>query len=188
MQAVGEKTTLAFMSAEGTITRRPRLIGPRRTFAIIASSYNEEYVQGLIDSCRDELVAHMPNASIPLYHVPGAYEIPVCAEYIANHTGVDVIVALGVVLEGETAHADIIARVVAEQLAGIAVRHQVPIINEVLLLKDEEQAKARCFGEELNRGAEAAHAALGMGELFQKLHTAYPGERARGGARERATS
>lgn len=176
------------MSAEGTITRRPRLIGPRRTFAIIASSYNEEYVRGLIDSCRNEIVAHMPNASIPLYHVPGAYEIPVCAEYIANHTHSDVIIALGVVIEGETAHADIIGRVVAEKLADLAIRHELPVINEVLLVKNEEQAKARCFGEELNRGVEAAHAALSMAELFQKLHTAYPSDRSSRGARERATT
>lgn len=174
------------MSAEGTIARRPRLIGPRRTFAIVASSYNEEYVQGLINSCRDEIVAHQPNASIPLYQVPGAYEIPVCAEYIASHTHTDVIIALGVVIEGETAHGDIIARIVAEKLADIAVRHQLPVINEVLLVKNEEQAKARCFGVELNRGVEAAHAALGMAELFHKLHSAYPVDRIRG-VRERAS-
>lgn len=165
--------------SDKTITRRPRLIGPRRTFAIVASTFNEDLVQGLIDSCRNELVALMPNSSIPLYRVPGAFEIPVCTEYVINHTGADVIIALGVVIQGETAHADIIARTVATQLAEIAVRHEQPVINEVLLLQDEAQARERCFGTEINRGVEAARAALSMADLFQKLHAAYPGLRER---------
>jgi 6,7-dimethyl-8-ribityllumazine synthase len=165
--------------SDKTITRRPRLIGPRKTFAIVASTYNEEFVSGLVDSCRNEIVALLPNSSIPLYRVPGAYEIPVCAEYIINHTGADVVIARGVVLQGETDHADIITRTVARELCEMAVRHQLPIINEVLLLKDEKQARARCFGTDLNRGVEAARSALSMAELFQKLHTAYPTARAR---------
>jgi 6,7-dimethyl-8-ribityllumazine synthase len=147
--------------------------------------YNEEYVQGLIEACKNEIVAIMPSSSIPLYRVPGAYEIPVCAEYVISHTQADVLIALGVVIEGETAHADIVARSVATSLQEIAVRHQVPVINEVLLLDNEEQAKARCFGDELNRGMEAARAALSMAELFQKLHTAYP-DNGRTAQRERA--
>ena len=165
--------------SDKTITRRPRLIGPRRTFAIVASSFNEEFVSGLVDSCRNEIVALLPNSSIPLYRVPGAYEIPVCAEYVISHTGADVVIALGVVLQGETEHADIIARTVARQLSDMAVRHQLPVINEVLFLRDEKQARARCFGTDLNRGVEAARAALSMAELFQKLHTAYPTARTR---------
>jgi 6,7-dimethyl-8-ribityllumazine synthase len=171
--------------SDKTITRRPRLIGPRKTFAIVASMFNEEFVSGLVDSCKNEIVSLLPSASIPLYRVPGAYEIPVCAEYIANHTGADVVIALGVILHGETDHADIIARTVAQQLAEMAVRHEIPIINEVLLLKDEKQARDRCFGTDLNRGVEAARAALNMAELFQKLHSAYPAARGRTESPER---
>ncbi len=166
--------------AQQTLPRRPRLIGPRKTFAIVASMYNEEYVQGLIDGCKNEIISIMPNSSIPLYRVPGAFEIPVCAEYVLNHTNADVVIALGVVIQGETAHADLVARAVVDQLQQMAVRHQVPIINEVLLLQTEEQARERCLGEELHRGVEAARAALNMAELFQKLHTAYPQNAGRG--------
>mgnify|MGYP000594264993 CR=1 FL=1 len=63
-----------------------------RLCAIVASTFNEDYVQGLIDACRNEIVALVPNSSIPLYRVPGAYEIPVCSEYVITHTGVDVII------------------------------------------------------------------------------------------------
>jgi len=165
--------------SDQTITRRPRLIGPRRTFAVVASTFHEDLVQGLVDSCRNEILALMPNASIPLYRVPGAFEIPVCSEFVLNHTTADVVIALGVVIQGETAHADIITRTVASQLAEMAVRHEVPVINEVLLVQDEDQARERCFGTEINRGVEAARAALSMGDLFQKLHAAYPGVRDR---------
>lgn len=164
--------------SDKTITRRPRLVGPRKTLAIVASTFNEDYVQGLIDACRNEIVALMPQASIPLYRVPGAYEIPTCAEYVLNHTNADIVIALGVVMEGETAHADIIARTVAQTLSEMSVRHELPVINQVLLLKDEQQAHERCFGAELNRGTEAARAALSMVELFHKLHAAYPSKKA----------
>lgn len=174
--------------SQQTLPRRPRLIGPRKTFAIVASMYNEEFVQGLIDACKNEIVAIMPNSSIPLYRVPGAFEIPVCAEYVISHTSADVIIALGVVIQGETEHADIVARTVADELMRMGVRHQLPVINEVLLLQDEEQARARCFGEEINRGTEAARAALSMAELFQKLQTAYPTLRPRTGEKEKAGS
>ena len=165
--------------SDKTITRRPRIIGPRKTFAIVASMYNEEFVQGLIDACKNEIIALMPNSSIPLYRVPGAFEIPVAAEYVITHTNADIVIALGVVIQGETAHADIVARTTADRLSEMAVRHELPIINEVLLVQSDEQARERCFGEEINRGTEAARAALSMAELFQKLHTAYPNPRSR---------
>ena len=56
----------------------------------------------------------------------------------------------------------------------MSVRHLTPIINMVLLVNDEDQARARVFGDQMNRGVEAARAALNMAELFSKLHTAYP--------------
>jgi 6,7-dimethyl-8-ribityllumazine synthase len=166
--------------SQQTLPRRPRLIGPRKTFAIVASLFNEELVQGLIEACKNELVALMPNSSIPLYRVPGAFEIPTCAEYIIQHTSADVIIALGVIIEGETAHGDIIGRTVAHHLQEMSVRHIVPVINEVILVQNQEQAEERCLGTRINRGTEAARAALSMAELFQKLHTAYPTPKKRG--------
>lgn len=156
------------------LPRRPRLVGPRKTFAIVASSYNEEFVNGLLDSMKAELLAIMPSASVPLYHVPGAWEIPVTAEYVLEYTHPDVIIAVGVIIQGDTDHADLIAQSVSTKLMDQSTRHLTPVINCVLSLKNEEQAKERCFGEELNRGIECARAALNMAELFQKLHTAYP--------------
>ena len=160
--------------ASQTLPRKPRLLGPRKTFAIVASMYNEPLMNGLLESTKSELLGLMPTASVPLYRVPGAWEIPVCAEYIMQYTGADVIIALGIVIRGETGHADLITQSVSDKLQEMSVRHLTPIINMVLLVNDESQARARVFGDQMNRGVEAARAALNMAELFNKLHTAYP--------------
>ena len=160
--------------ASQSLPRRPRLIGPRKTFAIIASMYNETCMNGLLESTKGELLSIMPTASVPLYRVPGAWEIPVCAEYVLQHTHADVIIALGVVIRGETGHADLITSAVAQELQMMSTRHLTPIINMVLLTNNEQEARERCFGDRMNRGVEAARAALNMAELFTKLHTAYP--------------
>lgn len=160
--------------ASQTLPRKPRLIGPRKTFAIVASMYNEPLMNGLLESTKAELLGLMPAASVPLYRVPGAWEIPVCAEYVKQYTGADVIICLGVVIRGETGHADLITQSVSDKLQEMAVRHLTPIINMVLLVNSEAEARARVFGDQMNRGVEAARAALNMAELFSKLHTAYP--------------
>lgn len=165
--------------ASQTLPRKPRLIGPRKTFAIVASMYNEPLMNGLLESTKAELLGLMPAASVPLYRVPGAWEIPVCAEYVLQYTGADVIIALGIVVQGETAHAGLITQSVSDKLQEMSVRHLTPIINMVLLVQNEEQARARVFGNEMNRGVEAARAALNMAELFSKLHTAYPTPRSK---------
>ena len=165
------------MSATQPLPRRPRLVGPRRTFAIIASRYNEEYVNGLLDGLKNELLSIMPSASVPLYNVPGAWEIPVTAEYVMEYTSADVVIAVGVIIQGDTDHADLIATAVSQKLMEQSARHLTPVINCVLSMKNEEQARIRCLGVEFNRGIECARAALNMAELFQKLHTAYPSSR-----------
>lgn len=158
------------MSA-ASLPRRPRSIGPRRTVAIIASLYNENFVNGLIEAANEELIRIFPNAAVPLYRVPGAFEIPVCAEFVIQNTKVDAIIALGVVIRGETSHADLVASSVTDALQRTATKHLIPVINEVLLVDNEEQAEIRCLNPEYNRGIEAARAAINMSELFSKLAT-----------------
>jgi 6,7-dimethyl-8-ribityllumazine synthase len=79
-----------------------------------------------------------------------------------------------VVIQGETGHANIITSSVASELQKMATRHLTPVINMVLHVNNEQEARERCFGDRMNRGVEAARAALNMAELFTKLHTAYP--------------
>jgi 6,7-dimethyl-8-ribityllumazine synthase len=143
------------------------------SFAIVASQYNNIYVQPLVDSATSEINELEPGANVQLVRVPGSFEIPLGVKLVAMQKKFDAILALGVVLQGETAHADLIARSVTAALMNLALEFNVPVIHEVLLLKNEEQAKARCLGTELNRGIEAARAGVSIArtvsDLTQKL-------------------
>ena len=141
----------------------------RRSFAIVASQYNPEFVKGLVDSTVSELSVLSPHSSVAHYQVPGAFEIPVVVQEVANRGGVDAIIALGVIIQGETAHADLIGRSVTEALQDIALRFRIGIIHEVLLVQNEAQARARTLGEAPNRGTEAARAAVRVASILGEL-------------------
>ncbi len=79
------------------------------------------------------------------------------------------ILALGVILEGETEHARLIAEAVTRSLMDLSLKHKVPVIHEVLLVKDEAQARARCMGTEHNRGIEAARAAISAARKLPEI-------------------
>lgn len=153
---------------------RPAATSARASIAIVASLYNDTFVKALIESVREELKALAPQAQVTTYRVPGAFEIPVCAEFVLRHAGPDVVIALGVILRGATEHADLVGASVTDALQRMAVAHVVPIVHEVLLLDDEAQARERCMGERLNRGTEAARVAVNMLQLFEKLRVTFP--------------
>ncbi len=148
---------------------RPRPIDDEVSIAIVASLYNSLYVQGLLDAARDELADLAPQAQLTVYRVPGAFEIPVCAEVVMRELAPDVLIAFGVIIRGSTEHADLVGSSVTDALQRMAVRHAIPVIHEVLLVNSEDQAQERCLGLEMNRGAEAAQAAVSMVSLFRKM-------------------
>jgi 6,7-dimethyl-8-ribityllumazine synthase len=140
-----------------------------RAFVLVASQFNSKYVQGLIEHCTDELRSLSPTSSVNLVMVPGAFEIPLVVREIALKKEADAIVALGVILEGDTAHARQLGDTVTHSLQQISLEHGLPVIHVVLSLKDEEQAKKRCLENEMNRGTEAARAALAMTNVLAEL-------------------
>jgi 6,7-dimethyl-8-ribityllumazine synthase len=150
---------------------RPRSSGRKHHFAIVASLFNRLYVQGLLDHALDELRSLSPTADISVHHVPGAFEIPVVVREIAVKKNAQAILALGVILQGKTSHAEHLARSVTDALQKIAIDHGVPVINAVLSLETESQARERCLGSKINRGTEAARAAVTVGELLDDLRT-----------------
>jgi 6,7-dimethyl-8-ribityllumazine synthase len=154
------------------IPSRPRQIGARRTFAIVASQYNSEFVNGLVDHARRELEAISNSFNITLHEVPGAFEIPLVVQEVATRGGVDAIIALGVIIEGETQHASLVAKSVTDALQQVSLAQRLPIIHEVLLVKSEAQARARCLDEEINRGTEAARTAARMVQTMTTLRNA----------------
>jgi 6,7-dimethyl-8-ribityllumazine synthase len=148
---------------------RPRQFGPRKSFAIVASQYHPTLVKGLIDHARNEFEVIGPGTAVHLYEVPGAFEIPLVVQEVAAKGGVDAIVALGVIIQGATAHADFIGRAVTESLQRIALNNRLPVIHEVLLLQNEDQARQRCLEEEINRGTEAARVAVRMAQIMGEI-------------------
>lgn len=153
---------------------KPRMIGPRVRVCIVAAKYNEQFADALVDNVVEEIGELMPATRIDLVRVPGAFEVPVAAAAVLERQKPACVIALGVILKGATAHAELVARSVTDALQGLAVSSCVPVINEVLLLEDEKQAYARCIGANLNRGKEAARAAAAMVDVFMELDRTMP--------------
>lgn len=148
---------------------RPRQVSPRRTFALVASDYNQEFVRGLSDHAQKELRTISPNFQILNFTVPGAFEIPILVQELAAKKDIDAIIALGVIIEGETQHAALIGQAVTHSLQQIALSFRVPVIHEVLLVKNAEQARKRCLEDEINRGTEAARVAAQMVKVLNDV-------------------
>jgi 6,7-dimethyl-8-ribityllumazine synthase len=147
----------------------PRMAAVKRRFAIVASQYNTRYVQGLVDHAVRELRTLSPYSQLDVHQVPGAFEIPIVARELARQKRADVVLALGVIIQGHTDHAGNISRAVTDALQRIAIEDGIPMINAVLSLKTETQAQERCLEEGMNRGTEAARAAFHMASLFADL-------------------
>jgi 6,7-dimethyl-8-ribityllumazine synthase len=148
---------------------KPRVLGAKQTFAIVASEFNPKYVQGLVDHAAKGL--QTPVAKVSLYRVPGAFEIPIVVRELAQQKSADVILAIGVVLKGKTNHADNISRSVTDALQRIALDYGVPVINCVHTFSKEIDAQERCLEDKINRGTEAARAAIKIANVMSELRT-----------------
>jgi 6,7-dimethyl-8-ribityllumazine synthase len=148
---------------------RSQIAKAKANFYIVASRFNAQYVDGLIDHTTRELRALAPDATISLQRVPGSFEIPVVVRELATQNKADAIIACGVILQGETNHAQNLSRSVTDALQRIAIEHGVPVINVVLSFDNENQARARCLENKINRGTEAARAAVEIANVLSEL-------------------
>ncbi|MFU8892244.1 MAG: 6,7-dimethyl-8-ribityllumazine synthase [Luteolibacter sp.] len=158
---------------------KPRIFTPKARICIVASKYNETFTDALLENAMAELADLVPQARIDVVRVPGAFEIPVMVAQVIERATLDCVIALGLLIRGSTGHADLVAESVTHALQEIAVRTQVPVIHEVLLCEDEKQAYARCIGEQLNRGREAARAAATMIDVITECNRSMPRNTAR---------
>jgi 6,7-dimethyl-8-ribityllumazine synthase len=146
-------------------------LAPRSTqaYAIVASQYNLEFTQPLVDHASRELAILEQGAIIQTVWAPGSFEIPVLVKLLASQSRFDAVIAFGVLFEGETAHAALVAQAVTNALQTVAIETGVPVLDGVLLLNSPEQAHARCVGLEKNRGVEAARAAISVARCAREI-------------------
>jgi 6,7-dimethyl-8-ribityllumazine synthase len=139
-------------------------------FAIVASQYNPRYVDAMVRAAHAEL-KRSGAADVAVIRVPGAFEIPVVAARLARATETPfaAILCLGVILRGATTHAQHIGEAVSQALSQIQVHTGIPIIHEVLLLENRQQALERCLDPRHNRGTEAAQTAVSMARVMAAL-------------------
>lgn len=139
-------------------------------FAMVVSRFNEELTQQLADDafqCLEENGANVPD--IGIFQVPGAYEIPVVINELAKSGKYDALIALGVVVEGETPHAQMIGNSTGIALLDIARKHGVPVINEIVGTRNWDQAVARCTRSRTSRGWYAAEAAIETANVLKTV-------------------
>jgi 6,7-dimethyl-8-ribityllumazine synthase len=143
-----------------TPTDLPAIIDPSWRFGIIASAFHKEHADALADGAARTLHdAGIPDANIRIVTAPGSFEIPLLGKALAEAGSVDALMGFGIIVEGETHHAALLASSVAQGIMDVSITHTIPFAFEVLYVDDLQQAVARTKGEH-NKGAEAARAVL----------------------------
>ncbi len=139
-------------------------------FAIVVARFNGYIVESLVSGAMDTLLRHGVEASdITVVRVPGAFELPVTVQQLAQSGSYNAIIALGAVIRGATPHFDIVANESAKGLSAIALDHGMPIINGILTTDSIEQTIERAGTKAGNKGAEAAACAIEMVNVFKQL-------------------
>jgi 6,7-dimethyl-8-ribityllumazine synthase len=150
---------------------RPESCATPWKVTVVASLYNPRLVDGLVSHFQQELLTICPAAQVTVHRVPGSFEVPLGVELAAAQNHTDAIAAFGVLLQGATAHATLVAQSVTDALMQISLRHRIPVLHEILLVENEAQAVQRCVEPDLNRGVEAARAAVRMLRVVETLLT-----------------
>lgn len=147
-----------------------KLSQARGRYAIISSRFNRLIVQALEEGALDILHRHgISDDAITLARVPGALELPLCAQQLAESGNYDALIVLGAVIRGETAHFDVVVAESAKGIAQTALKYKLPIINGILTTNTLEQAMDRAGSKSGNKGADAALAALEMVDLISQI-------------------
>ncbi|MBV8814770.1 MAG: 6,7-dimethyl-8-ribityllumazine synthase [Verrucomicrobia bacterium] len=148
---------------------RPELQSGSWHFGIVASEYNRDYVDGLVNFAKDELLTIAPKSEISIVRVPGSFEIPIGVQRLIENRIMDAVLGFGVIFDGETMHAELIAGAVTTALMNLSLQHHTPILHEVLVVKNDQQANERCLLPNINRGIEAARAAVRILNALKSL-------------------
>ncbi|MBV1888667.1 MAG: 6,7-dimethyl-8-ribityllumazine synthase [Proteobacteria bacterium] len=140
------------------------------TFALVAGRFNRFIVDPLIDGAVDVLVRHgVPRKNITLINAPGAFELPLVVQKVAQQKKYDAIIALGAVIRGGTPHFEYVAGECVKGISQVSLNENMPIAFGVLTVDTIEQAIERAGTKAGNKGAEAAISAFEMVSLLRNL-------------------
>lgn len=130
---------------------------------IVASRFNEEISSQLLK--RAQAAAHDLHVHCSVFRVPGALEIPLALQWMAQSGRFDALAAVGAIIRGETYHFEVVANESARGLMDVSLEFGLPVANGILTTEDEAQALAR-----LDKGAEAVHVAVEMARLKESIN------------------
>jgi 6,7-dimethyl-8-ribityllumazine synthase len=143
-----------------------KLDGKGLYIGIVQARWNESITNALMQACRDELLAlGVPQDHIDMVNVPGALEIPVALQALAEKGGYDALIAVGCVIRGETYHFELVANESAAGVTRVSLDYQIPVANAILTTENEAQAVAR----QSEKGRDAARVAVEMCNLLDDL-------------------
>src|SRR4030067_1904722 len=132
-------------------------------FAVIQSKFNENICERLLAGALSCLRGYgLDENQIIIIKVPGAFEIPLIAEKLAEQKKYDAIICLGAVIKGETVHFEFISKAAADGILQVGLKYGIPVIFGDLTAYTEEQAEVRAGEKQNNKGWEAAETAIEM--------------------------
>jgi 6,7-dimethyl-8-ribityllumazine synthase len=130
---------------------------------IVVAEWNDQITDSLLSAALEILISHGAKPkNINIKYVPGSFELPLAAQYLASQKETDAVICLGCVIQGETRHFDFICDAVANGITGVGLKHNKPVIFGVLTTNNIQQALDRAGGKHGNKGEEAAITAVKM--------------------------
>lgn len=146
------------------------VVGSDMKIGIVASRFNEFIVSKLVGGAEDALIRHgLKSDDIELAWVPGAFEIPMIAQKMAETKKYDAILALGAVIKGSTDHYDYVCAEVSKGIANVSMKTEVPVLFGVLTTDNIEQAIERAGTKAGNKGYDVACSAIEMVNLIKSI-------------------
>ena len=152
-----------FGAEKGSATH---LDGSKLAIGIVQARFNESITNTLAQACLQELAAMgVQPENIRHVKVPGALEVPVALQAMAESEDYDALIALGCIIRGETYHFELVANESGAVVTRVALDFQIPIANAIITTENEEQAIAR----QTEKGRDAAIVAVEMANLLETL-------------------
>jgi len=144
----------------------PRLNGKKLTIGIVQARFNAGITNALAQACHSELLAlGVAEKNITLVQVPGALEVPIALQGLADNLKYDALIALGCIIRGETYHFELVANESGAGVSRVGLNYKVPIANAILTVENMAQAVAR----QTDKGRDAARAAVEMANLLESI-------------------